>query len=156
LIDAVEQIRADGCPVELGVFGAGPLGQSARRLHDLGAEVINQWLSKDEISSILARYDIMVLSHVEASQSGVAATAFGAGMPVVCTPVGGLPEQILDGVTGLVARRADGPALADAIMRLVRDPQLYNAMSTAVVDTQDQRSIARFVEDCVAHARHIV
>lgn len=156
LIDAVEQIRADGCRVELGVFGAGPLGQSARRLHDLGAEVINQWLSKDEISSILARYDIMVLSHVEASQSGVAATAFGAGMPVVCTPVGGLPEQILDGVTGLVARRADGPALADAIMRLVRDPQLYNAMSTAVVDTQDQRSIARFVEDCVAHARHIV
>ena len=75
-------------------------------------------------------------------------------MPVICTPVGGLPEQVLDGVTGIVARRADGPALADAIAGLASDPQLYNAISAAIVDTQGHRSIARFVEDCIAHARH--
>jgi glycosyltransferase involved in cell wall biosynthesis len=98
---------------------------------------------------------VMVLPHVEASQSGVAATAFGAGLPVVCTPVGGLPEQVLDGVTGLVARRADGPALADAILRLARDPQLYHAISSTVVETREERSIYRFVDDCVAHARHV-
>jgi glycosyltransferase involved in cell wall biosynthesis len=154
LIDAVEQLRADGHSIELGVFGEGPLGGSAPRLRALGAEVVNRWLSTDDIASILARYDVMVLSHVEASQSGVAATAFGAGMPVICTPVGGLPEQVLDGVTGIVARRADGPALADAIAGLASDPQLYNAISAAIVDTQGHRSIARFVEDCIAHARH--
>jgi glycosyltransferase involved in cell wall biosynthesis len=154
LIDAVEKLRSDGYRVDLGVFGSGPLGNSARRLEALGAEVVNRWLSNHDIASALARYDIMVLSHVEASQSGVAAAALGAGMPVICTPVGGLPEQIMDGVTGFVARRADGPALADAITRLTGDPQLYQAMSAAIVNTRDQRSIARFVEDCVAHARH--
>jgi glycosyltransferase involved in cell wall biosynthesis len=155
LIDAVEQLRADGHAIAFGVFGEGPLKASADRLRALEAEVINRWLSDDEIAAVLGRYDVMVLPHVEASQSGVAATAFGAGLPVVCTPVGGLPEQVLDGVTGLVARRADGPALADAILRLARDPQLYHAISSTVVETREERSIYRFVDDCVAHARHV-
>jgi glycosyltransferase involved in cell wall biosynthesis len=153
-IDAVEQLRSEGYEVEVGVFGEGALGRNTDRLKTLGAKVVNHWLSRGEIASALASYDIMVLSHVESSQSGVAATAFGAGMPVVCTPVGGLPEQVLDGVTGFVARRADGPALAESIKRLVSDPQLYQAMSKAIIDTRNQRSMARFVQDCVAHARY--
>ena len=154
LIDAVEQLSQSGVAVELGVFGEGTLGRNAQRLKSLGAQVVNRWLTEDEIANALAHYDAMVLPHIEASQSGVAATAFGSGMPVICTPVGGLPEQVLDGITGLVARRADGPALAEAISWLARDPQLYGAMSSAIVNTQDQRSIARFVQDSTSHARY--
>lgn len=71
----------------------------------------------------------MVLPYVEASQSGVVEAAFAAALPSVVTPVGGLAEQIENGVTGLVAGAVDATALADAIERLVTDPELYEACS---------------------------
>jgi glycosyltransferase involved in cell wall biosynthesis len=92
------EVRDRGIAVELGVFGEGDLGSSAERLSVMGAEVINRWLTEAEISVLLPRFHVMVLSHVEASQSGAAAAALGAGLPVIATPVGGIIEQITDGV----------------------------------------------------------
>ena len=109
---------------------------------------------RPRLGPILARYHRPVLSHTDASQSGVAAAAFGAGLPVVAMPVGGLIEQVVDGVTGLLASRADAPALADATKRLLLDPTLYRAVCTNIARTREQRSMATFVKDCVSHALH--
>src|SRR5262249_15072507 len=111
-LDAVNTLRAKGLNFQIGVFGDGELGESAGRLSVLGAEVVNRWLDASEIATALARYDVMVVCHTEASQSGVVAMALGAGLPVVATPVGGLVEQITDGHTGVLARRVDATALA--------------------------------------------
>jgi glycosyltransferase involved in cell wall biosynthesis len=151
-LDAVESLRGDGIPLEFGVFGEGSLGPHAERLKAMGGELANRWLTGDEISSVLARYHAVVLSHTEASQSGVAAAAHGAGRPVIATPVGGLIEQINDGQTGIVALRAESHALADAAKRLFLDPGLYRAIQENIVLTRSERSMARFVEDCVSHA----
>jgi glycosyltransferase involved in cell wall biosynthesis len=153
-LDAVDLLRADGLAVEVGVFGEGPLGNSAARLRAMGAEVVNRWLSAAEIAAILARCHTVVLAHIEASQSGIAAMALAAGLPVVATPVGGLNEQIVDGVTGVLALRTDAPALADAIKRLLLDPALYRAVCGNIARTSEQRSMARFVRECVEHALH--
>jgi hypothetical protein len=83
-------LRAEGVPVSVGVFGEGALVESAARLDAMGAEVVNRWLTEPEIGTILQRYQALVLSHIEASQSDVAATAFGAGLPVIATPDGPL------------------------------------------------------------------
>ena len=115
------------------------------------AEVVNRWLSNAEIAAVLPRYHAMVLAHTEASQSGIAATALGAGLPVIATPVGGLIEQIQDGQTGCLATRATAPALAEAAKRLLLDPVLYRAICNNIVQTRGERSMARFVEDCVSH-----
>src|SRR5262249_32560421 len=128
------------------------LGADATRLAGLGAEVINRWLSEAEMLSLLQCYHTVVLSHIEASQSGVAAAAFGAGLPVVATPMGGLSEQIHDGVNGTLADRADAPALASAIKRLLLDPGLYRSICTRLATDKDQRSMRRFVEECVGQA----
>jgi glycosyltransferase involved in cell wall biosynthesis len=93
----------------------------------------------------------MVLSHVEASQSGVAAAALGAGMPVVATPVGGLIEQILDGRTGVVALRADAAALSEALEDLLLNPVLYNSICANIAATRETRSMGRFAKECIAH-----
>jgi len=86
LLDAVELLRREGLRIELGVAGAGNLDTERARLSALGAEVINRWIDDDEVGPLLARYDALALSHIEASQSGVAATAFGNCMPVVGMP----------------------------------------------------------------------
>jgi glycosyltransferase involved in cell wall biosynthesis len=148
-IDTAERLRQEGLDVELGVFGEGDLGESAARLERLRAEVVNRWLTEDEIAAVLLRYDAIVLSHVEASQSGVAAAAFGSGLPVIATPVGGLQEQVQDGVTGALASAVGAAALAEAAKRLLLDPHVYAATCQNIRQRAEQRSMARFVREIV-------
>ena len=147
--DMVEQLRASGIAVAPGVLGEGSLGHDAARLAQMGAEVVNRWLSPQEIADALSRYDCLVASHTEASQSGVVAAAFGAGLPVIVNPVGGLVEQVEDGVTGIVAERADGAALADAAKRLVLTPGLRERIHHGIAERASERSMARFVRECI-------
>lgn len=151
-LDAIDLLRDEGIPIEVGVFGEGPIEKTAKRLERIGAEVVNRWLEDAEIAEMLQRFHAVVLSHTEASQSGVASTALGAGLPVVATPVGGLIEQIVDGQTGVIARRADAWALAEAIKRLIDNPDFYRGISETIVRTRQERSMERFLEQCVSHA----
>lgn len=148
-VDALERLTQAGLRVEAGVFGEGALGANEARLKRIGAEVVNRWIGEEEIAPILSRYDIMVVSHVEASQSGVVATAFGAGLPVIATPVGALPEQVSSGINGLVADAVSGDALAMAIRRVADDSALYATLCKGVENTREQRSVQRFVDECV-------
>ncbi len=153
LVEAVELLRGAGVAVELGVVGAGDLGALAPRLAALGAEVINRWVADAEIGPILARYDALACSHVEASQSGPAAAAFGSAMPVVGMPVGGIAEQVADCATGVLARRASAPAFAEALHRLIADPALYERISGHLAATAEARSMRRFVGELVRGLR---
>ena len=116
----------------------------AGRLAVLNAVVINRWLAYDEVSTVLGQYDCMVLSNIEASQSGVVALAHGFGMPVVATPVGGLTEQIKDRHSGLIARSVSAAALADAMELFVTDGALRWQLSEGVAQAQDEFSMAEF------------
>jgi glycosyltransferase involved in cell wall biosynthesis len=152
LIDAVELLRAEQFPVQLGVFGSGDLGSDRPRLERLGAEVENRWISDSEVSAILARHDVMVCSHVEASQSGVAAASFGACMPVVALPVGGLTEQVISGQTGILASRVSARSLAAAIRRLGGDPSFYARVSRHLAESGRDRSMDRFLGELLSEA----
>jgi glycosyltransferase involved in cell wall biosynthesis len=156
LIEAVESLRRSGLAIELGVFGEGPLGGNAKRLEAMGADVVNRWLAAEEISAVLGRYHAVVLSHTEASQSGIAALAAGQGVPVVANPVGGLVEQIRDGRSGILARSADARGLAEAIAKMAHDPKLYGTILAALAADRERRSMNAFlagVLTCVAQLR---
>ncbi|GAB4481759.1 MAG: hypothetical protein OHK0044_30450 [Burkholderiaceae bacterium] len=155
-LDMVDELRRRGIGVEIGVYGEGDLGACETRLARLGAEVVNRWLTEQEIETALGRFHAVVLSHTEASQSGVAAAAFGAAVPVIATPVGGLVEQIEDGVTGILAARTDAASLADAVTRLLRDPDHYQRICRNLVETRPDRSAARFVQLCAQAVRSVL
>lgn len=144
-VDMLEILRDRGYAVEAGVFGEGNLGPEAARLTNLGAEVVNRWLSDKEISAIFGRYDLVVVSHVEASQSGVVAAAFGAGIPVVATPVGGLPEQVSQGVDGIIATSTTAQALFRAIERLFIEKDLYQTLHSGVKKNIADNSMSEFM-----------
>lgn len=81
-----------------------------------------------DVPQELTKLDIYVaLSRLESF--GVAIIEAGAaGRPVVVSDAGGLPEVVIDGGTGIVVPRDDPDAAADAIVRLVRDPELRHRM----------------------------
>lgn len=73
------------------------------------------WLGETEMLDLLGTADAAVLPYREASQSGVVPVALALGVPCIVTPVGGLGEQVADGVDGLVASAMTPEALADAM-----------------------------------------
>jgi glycosyltransferase involved in cell wall biosynthesis len=74
--------------------------------------------------------------------------ASACGVPVVATAVGGIPEQVLDGVTGLLAPERDVPALAAQIERLVQDEPLRRRLGEQAQQLARQRyDLGRFVQD---------
>ena len=93
-----------------------------------GVEVRARWLAEDEMARLVAGADVVVLPYREASQSGVAPLAHGLGVPVVATPVGGLAEQLRDGVDGVLARAVSAEALAEAMAALC-DPARRAALA---------------------------
>jgi glycosyltransferase involved in cell wall biosynthesis len=149
-VEACEILRARGLEFRIGVAGEGNLGDLAGRLGVLGAEVVNRWLDHDEVARVFRQYDCVVLSNIEASQSGVVALAHGFGMPVVAMPVGGLIEQIKDGDSGLIAHEVSAVALADAMQLYLTDRQLQARLTTGVAKTQNEFSMARFYELIIA------
>jgi glycosyltransferase involved in cell wall biosynthesis len=155
-LDAALLLRSEGLAIEVGVFGEGNLSSTAERLTKLDAQVVNRWLGEAEIGEVLQRFDAVVLSHTEASQSGVAAAAFGSGVPVVTTPLGGLIEQVQDGVTGVIAERAEPVALAAAIRRLATDPALHQTICEQIEATRGQRSMSRFARDIASSLRPVI
>jgi len=88
-------------------------------------------LKKSELDHWYARAGLCVVpSHYE-SFGLVALEAMAAGLPVVATRVGGLPELIEDGRTGLLVAAGDANAMAAAVTRLLTDPAEAAAMGTA-------------------------
>lgn len=147
LVEAIELLKARGVSVSLGVVGAGDIGSLRSRLAALDAEVINRTLPDAEVAELLTRYDAVTCSHIEASQSGVAALAFGNCMPVVATPVGGLVEQVIPGQTGVLAASVTPRALADAIYQLNATPGFYDQISRCLKEIYPDRSMAKFLAE---------
>ncbi len=108
--------------LEVRVVGQGPESDALTALRGLpGVSVENRWVPEDEVGTLIAWSDAVVLTHREASQSGVAASALAAGRWIVSTRVGGLAEQ-LDGHGSAVLCDVSAEAIANALRSLLEAP----------------------------------
>lgn len=94
-------------------------------------EIHNDWISDEERTQMFASASMVVLPYIEASQSGVIPIAYTFEKPVVATTIGGLPDMVEDGVTGLLVPPRDAGELARAIMQLLGDKQRRMEMGRA-------------------------
>lgn len=86
---------------------------------------------QEDVWPWLTALDIFSLSSDWEGMSNALLEAMAVGLPVVATAVGGTPEVVVDGVTGLLVPLRDPPALAEAVVRLLRDPDLRHRMGEA-------------------------
>ncbi|KPJ53750.1 hypothetical protein AMJ39_03345 [candidate division TA06 bacterium DG_24] len=84
-----------------------------------------------DIGPLLRQLDLFVLATETEGLPVSIIEAMAVGKPVIATQVGGIPELVEDGITGLLVRPGDDHALADAILRLLRDPALARRMGEA-------------------------
>jgi glycosyltransferase involved in cell wall biosynthesis len=79
---------------------------------------------QDDIPSVLAALDLIVVPSASESLPNVILEAMAAGIPVVATRVGGIPEVVEHERTGLLVPQGDEDQLVEAIERLIRQPSL--------------------------------
>ncbi len=79
---------------------------------------------RHDIPAMLASLDVSVLISSSESLSNVILESMAAGVPVVATDVGGNPELVKHGETGLLVPMGNEEKLVEALARLVRDPDL--------------------------------
>ncbi|TAK34795.1 MAG: glycosyltransferase family 1 protein [Chloroflexota bacterium] len=85
-------------------------------------EQLDWWYRRATICVLPSYYETFGISALEAMANGV---------PVVATSVGGLPEVVQHGVVGLLVAPGNAPALAEAILRLLKDPETRRQMGLA-------------------------
>ena len=87
------------------------------------------WQSADQVRELLHSADMLILpSHHEGLPMAIL-EAMAAGVTVISTPVGAVPDAIVDGETGLLVTPGDPVALAGAILRLLDDVPLRRALA---------------------------
>ncbi len=126
LIHAAHQLQQQGHTFHLLLVGDGQRRAALeQRTHDLNLHSHITFMGRRaDVSAILADADIKVLSSRSEGLPAAIMEAMAAGLPVVATAVGGVPELVQDGVTGLLVSPDDAPALADALAVLLDAPLL--------------------------------
>jgi glycosyltransferase involved in cell wall biosynthesis len=157
LIEALPRVRQRR-PATLIVAGEfyeppAPYREQVARL-GLGDAVrfLDHYLPDAEVEAVFRAADLAVLPYRAATQSGVTHVAYALGLPVATTAVGGLPETVRDGETGLLAAPEDPQALADVILRFF-EPGVAERLRAGVRDVQREYSWEALVagfEDLVA------
>jgi glycosyltransferase involved in cell wall biosynthesis len=90
--------------------------------HGGRVELIDRYVPFEDVREVFAGARVVVTPYVVGYQSGVVHLAMTMARPVVATEVGDLPAVVIDGETGLLVPCGDSAALAEAIERLVSDP----------------------------------
>lgn len=113
--------------------GQGQLAEDIAALHDeLGLGDRFKLLGyRSDVPDLLAAVDIFTLSSTSEGLPVSIMEAMNAGLPVVATAVGGVPEAVTDGESGVVVPPRNSQALAEALLRLAENPDLRRRMGTA-------------------------
>ncbi len=123
LLDAIPYIKRASQGIKVLIIGDGPLRldleNQAKRL---GVEDNVLFLGmRDDVPELLNCIDVFVLPSLYEGMGRALVEAEAAGVPVVATQVGGVPEVVLDGKTGILIPPKDPARLAEAVILLLKD-----------------------------------
>lgn len=105
----------------------------------------------EDLKSLYAAVDVVVLTSRNEGTPVALIEASAAGRPVVATDVGGVADVVVDGVTGFVVPPGDAGQVADAVARLLREPQLRKEFGrSGRTHVASRFSASRLVDDVVA------
>jgi len=116
------------------VAGDGPMrGELEHAVRGLG-DAFTLLGRREDAPALLAAADVALLTSRVEGTPNVLMEAQAAGTPVVATRVGGIPDAVRDGATGVLAEAGDAAALARAVVDLVADRARHARMSAAAAE----------------------
>jgi len=155
LLDAVDQLTAQGRRIRLRLVGNGPdeasLRAHAARLLSPATVVFEGAVNQDRIRTLYAQAHLFCLPSFAEGLPVVLMEAMSMRIPCVSTNIAGIPELIRNHVDGLLVTPGDSAALAEALAQLMDDSGLRDRLATSgrkrVLDDYD---LARSAEALAA------
>lgn len=123
--------------LRLTMAGGGPVGQLQAMANELGIAdrvVFTGWVSQEEVRSLMVEADTLILPAYDEGLPLVILEALASRTPVICTPVGSIPEVLTDRETALLVAPGNIPEIAAAIGELIDEPAMRAAISDAGLD----------------------
>jgi len=153
LIHAFHQVRLNllttqpklANQLRLCIAGGGPQRVALQNLvNQLGLTTVTELageLSHSQVPSYLNQLEIYVAaSRLDSESFGVAVLeASACGLPVVVSRVGGLPEVVLENITGLLVEKDQVAQFTQALLTLIQHPRLRHTMGAAGIQWVKQR-----------------
>jgi N-acetyl-alpha-D-glucosaminyl L-malate synthase BshA len=149
-IDAVVRVFTrirERVAARLLIVGEGPeLSRAEQTIDELGVRAHVELLGEtQDVVGLLSVSDLFLLPSLQESFGLSALEAMACGVPVVASNVGGLPEVVIDGVTGFLHPPTAIERMADSAILILSDPALHRRMAAAGVRV----AIERFSADRV-------
>jgi len=131
LLAALPEVLGERPRVQVLLFGQGPLQD------EISEEIVDRGLAdrvravgfRPDLDAFLGHLEVLVHPARDEGLGVILLQASAAGVPVVATPVGGIPEVIRDGENGVLVPPEDAPALAAALAWLLDDEALRARLS---------------------------
>jgi len=149
--DVIEALVHLPANVKFLIAGSGEdrekLEHIARGLGVHGRVTFAGHVSHDELPAYFHISDIFVRPSLIEGMGNAFIEAFAAGIPIIGTPVGGIPDFLTDGVTGLFCELRDPRSIARAVKRYIDDPVL----AARIVQTAKKLAADKYDWDLIAH-----
>ncbi|MBE0416991.1 MAG: glycosyltransferase family 4 protein [Coriobacteriia bacterium] len=156
LLEAVRLLQGDEAASGWEVVLAGD--GDVRRVRERSAAVVGGpavrvtgWLERAEVEGLLASSSIFVLPSYEEGLPMSLLEAMAAGLAVVATPVGGVPEVIEDGMNGVIVEPGDVESLANALRGLIQNEPLRRRLGdrarAAAQEARGEEALSRALCD---------
>jgi glycosyltransferase involved in cell wall biosynthesis len=129
-IQSAIKILSKSATTPIVVVALGEEGQ-AEQLGHVQIRYIPPVSNREQVAAFYQSADVYVhASHADTFPTSII-EAMACGIPVVATAVGGIPEQVVDGQTGILVAPGDGNAMASAIEKILANPALQKQMGDA-------------------------
>ncbi len=133
LLQRLPDLLAEQPQLQVVFFGQGPLAAALeQQIRRLGLEQRVHLVGfRDDLAQLLACLTLLVHPALMEGLGVSLLQASAAGVPIVASRVGGIPEAVEDGVTGVLVPTGDGEALGRAIRELIADPMRCQRLGQA-------------------------
>ncbi len=139
LITAFKIVHAQYPSAECMIVGQGSYRKPIeQKVSDLGLSTAVHFtgeLDRIGVATALQQADVFCLPSLSEGRPCSIIEAMSVGLPVVATKVGGIPELVKDGVTGMLVPVQDASALASALLCLAQNPDLCKHMQEEAIKT---------------------
>ncbi|RYZ11147.1 MAG: glycosyltransferase family 1 protein [Comamonadaceae bacterium] len=154
LLAALAQPGFDGPDFELVLAGGGDIAHYRAQAEALGVAArvsFAGWCEQAEVARLMSRSDLLVLPSYDEGLPLVILEALAHGVPVLCTPVGEIPQVFTDGLDACFVTPGDLPGIAAALQRLMADAPLRHRLGRQGRALYEARfSLARFFDSIAA------
>jgi glycosyltransferase involved in cell wall biosynthesis len=142
-IKAVHMLKKDIPNIKAVIAGSGKFYFDIREIEqDKTFTVINKFIQSDELVALIKASKIVVCPYTDATQSGVALTAFVFNKPVIATDTGGFKDVIKNGLNGYLVPAKNAEAIYEKAKLLLENRLLLEKMSENIQDEAESGDFA--------------